>query len=80
MNTNERHKLLTNIYQTDHILHRQLTLCAPQFAGGHLDHETLGLHGLLVNPALSVPNLCVSTQKLIAQDSVFHTTLLFLMK
>ena len=32
MNENKSHKLLTNIYQTDHIQYGQLTLWAPQFA------------------------------------------------
>ena len=49
---------------------------------GSLDLEALGLslHSLLVNPALSVPNQRVTTQKLIPQYSVFCTTLLFVMK
>ena len=49
---------------------------------GPFDLEALGLslYRLLVNPALSVHNLRVTTQKLISQYSVFHTTLLSVMK
>jgi len=49
---------------------------------GPLDLETLGLslHGLLLNPAVSVSNLRVTTQKLIPQYSVFRTTLLSVLK
>ena len=49
---------------------------------GPLDLEALGLslHSLLLNPAVSVHNLRVATQKLIPQYSVFRTTLLFLIK
>jgi len=49
---------------------------------GALDIEALGLslHSLLVNPALSVHNLRVTTQKLISQYAVFRSTLLSVMK
>ena len=49
---------------------------------GSLDLEALGLgmHSLLVNPALSVPKLRVATQKHISQYLVFRTTLLSVMK
>jgi len=40
----------------------------------------LSLHSLLVNPALCVPNLRVTTQKLISQYPVFRTILLSVMK
>jgi len=49
---------------------------------GPLDLEALGLslHSLLLNPAVSVHNLRVTTQTLIPQYSVFRTTLLSVMK
>jgi len=40
---------LTNIYRTDHIQHRQLTLCVPQIAGG-----TLGTRGPRLKPTYPI--------------------------
>ena len=47
-----------------------------------MDLEALGLslHSLLVNPVQREHTLRVTTQKLISQDSVFRTTLLYVMK
>jgi len=49
---------------------------------GPLDLEALGLslHSLLLNPAVSVHNLRVTTQKLIPQYFAFRTTLLSVIK